>query len=113
MQLHRQREQFEVGFRPIHGIGQRGGGIEYALQPAEAAVAADDRSFFLSCGSALPVQCKRRPYGLDVSPQFLLPVKRHIPRYIWLPLRSARYIDGRIRATGRSRPKGDNRKRSP
>ena len=113
VQFHCHREQFEVGFRPIHGIGQRGGGIEDAFQPAETTVVADNFPFFEGSRPVFPVQHKRRPYSLDVPPQSLLAVKCHTRRYGWLPLRSVRYRAGYIRTNGRNRPKADNRRRFP
>ena len=113
VQFHRHREQFEVGFRPIHGIGQRGGRIEDAFQPPETTVAADNLPFFGGSRPVFPVQHKRCPYSLDVSPQSLLAVKCHARQDKWLRLRSVPCIDGHIRATGRSRLKADSRRRFP
>ena len=54
VQLRRHREQFEVGFRPLHGIGQLGGRIEDTFQPAETAIA----------GKPLPLLGSGRPLRL-------------------------------------------------
>ena len=51
MQLRRHREQVEVGFRPLHGIGQVGGRVENTFQPSETAIAGKPLPFF---GSGRP-----------------------------------------------------------
>ena len=51
MQLRRHREQVEVGFRPLHGIGQVGGRVENTFQPSETAIAGKPLPLF---GSGRP-----------------------------------------------------------
>ena len=105
VQLHRQREKFEVGFRPLDGIGQRGGGIENTFQPAEAAVAGEPLPLFGSgCPSCL-AQLENRPYRLDIVTQLGFTVKCHSPRYRLEQHPQAPCKAACIRASRRSRPK--------
>ncbi len=107
VQLHRRGKQFEVGFRPMDGIRQFLGGVQYALQPSETAVTLQQQPFACGGGALFPVKDERRPYRLDVVPQFLFAVKRHTFRCKARRFPSAPCAAGHIRATGRSRrPKG-------
>ena len=111
VQFHRRGKQFEVRFRPMHGIRQFLCRVQYALQPAETAILPKYGLFLGGCRPPFPVKDECRPYRLDVVPQPLFAVKRHIPRYKGRRLPSAPCRAGRIRATGRScRPK-DHRRR--
>ena len=105
VQLHRQREKFEVGFRPLDGIGQRGGGIENTFQPAETAVAGEPLPLIGSgCPSCL-AQLESRPYRLDIVAQLGFAVKCHSPRCRLEQHPQAPCKDARIRASRRSRPR--------
>ena len=111
VQLHRRSKQFEVRFRPMHGIRQFLCRVQYALQPAETAILPKYGLFLGGCRPPFPVKDECRPYRLDVVPQPLFAVKRHTRRYKGRRLPSAPYRAGRIRATGRScRPKGHRRR---
>ena len=80
VQLRCHGEQFEVGFRPLHGIGQIGGRIENTFQPAEPAVAGKPFPFFGSGRPLCAVQLESRAYRLDVVPQLDFTVKCHLLR---------------------------------
>ena len=80
MQFQRQRKQFEVGFRPLHGVGQIGGRIENTFQSAEPAVAGKPFPFFGSSCPPCTVQLESRAYRLDVVPQLGFTVKCHLLR---------------------------------
>lgn len=77
VQLHRLREQVEVGFRPLDGIGQRGGGIEDTFQSPETAVAGEPLPFFGSGRPSCLAQLESRPYRLDIIAQLGFTVKGH------------------------------------
>ena len=107
VQLHRRGKQFEVGFRPVDGIRQFLGGVQYALQPSETAVSLQQKPFACGGGALFPVKDERRPYRFDVVPKFLFAVKRHTLRCKARRFPSAPCRAGRSRATGRScRPRG-------
>ena len=111
VQLHRRGKQFEVRFRPMHGIRQFLCRVQYALQSAETAILPKYGLFLGGCRPPFPVKDECRPYRLDVVPQPLFAVKRHTRRYKGRRLPSAPCRAGRIRATGRScRPKGHRRR---
>ena len=101
VQLHRRGKQFEVRFRPVYGIRQFPGGIQYALQSPEAAVPLQQRPFPCGGRALFLLQCECRPYRLDVFPEPLLLVKRHKPPDKALSHPSAPYRAGHVRATGR------------
>ena len=77
VQLRRHREQVEVGFRPLHGIGQVGSRVENTFQPSETAIAGKPLPLFGSGRPPCLAQLERRAYRLDVVPQFGLTVKCH------------------------------------
>jgi len=77
VQLRRHREQVEVGFRPLHGIGQVGSRVENIFQPSETAIAGKPLPLFGSGRPPCLAQLERRAYRLDVVPQFGLTVKCH------------------------------------
>ena len=77
VQLHRLREQVEVGFRPLDGIGQRGGGIEDTFQSPETAVAGEPLPLLGSGRPSCLAQLESRPYRLDVVAQLGFTVKGH------------------------------------
>ena len=80
VQLRCHGEQFEVGFRPLHGIGQIGGRIENTFQSTEPAVAGKPLPFFGSSCPPCAVQLESRAYRLDVIPQLGFTVKCHLLR---------------------------------
>ena len=107
VQFHGRGKQFEVGFRPVDGIRQFPCRVQNTFQPSEAAILLKYRPFFGCCSSLFPVKDECRPYRLDVVPQPLFAVKRHIPRYKGRQPPSALCRAGRNRTTGRScRPRG-------
>ena len=111
VQLHRRGEQFEVGFRPPDGIRQFLCRVEDTFQTAETAVPLKYGTLFGCRRSMFPVKDECRPYRLDVVPQFLFAVKRHIRLSKGRLLPSAPCRAGRNRATGRNcRPKGHRRR---
>ena len=77
VQFHRRGKQFEVGFRPVHGIRQLPCRVQYALQSPEAAVPFQQRTLPFGGRAPFPVECECRPYRLDVVPQLLFPIERH------------------------------------
>ena len=77
VQLHRRGEQFEVGLHPMHGIRQFLCRVQDALQPSEATVPLQQRTFPFRRGAPFPVKRERRAYRLDVVPQLLFPIERH------------------------------------
>ena len=107
VQLHRRGKQFEVGFRPMDGIRQFLGRVQNTFQATETAITLQQQPFACGGGALFPVKYERRPYRLDVVPQFLFAVKRHTLRCKARRFPSAPCAAGHIRATGRSRrPKG-------
>ena len=80
VQFHRHREEFEVGFRPPHGVGQIGGRVEDTFQPAETAVAGKPLPLLGSSCPPCAVQLESRAYRLDVVPQLGFTVKCHLLR---------------------------------
>ncbi len=69
---------FEVGFRPPDGIRQFLCRVEDTFQTAETAVPLKYGTLFGCRCPIFPVKDECRPYRLDVVPQFLFAVKRHI-----------------------------------
>ena len=80
MQFQCQRKQFEVGFRPPHGVGQIGGRVEDTFQPAETAIAGKPLPLLGSSCPPCAVQLESRAYRLDVVPQLGFTVKCHLLR---------------------------------
>ena len=111
VQLYRRDEQFEVGFRPSDGIRQFLRRVQDTFQTAETAVPLEYGTLFGSRCPVFPVKDECCPYRLDVVPQFLFAVKRHIPRYKGRLPPSAPCRAGRNRKTGRNcRPRGHRRR---
>ena len=112
VQLHRRGEQFEVGLRPMHGVGQFPCRVQDALQAPEAAVTLQQRTFPFRRGAPFPVQRERRAYRLDVVAQLLFPIERHdLPPDKARRFPPAPYRAGHGRATGRRcRPTYRNRR---
>ena len=107
VQLHGRGKQFEVGFRPVDGIRQFPCRVQNTFQPSETAILLKYRPFFGCSLPLFPVKDECRPYRLDVVPQPLFAVKRHIPLYKGRQPPSAPCRAGRNRATGRNcRPRG-------
>ena len=52
----------------MDGIRQFLGGVQYALQPSEAAVTLQRQPFACGGGTLFPVKDECRPYRLDVVP---------------------------------------------
>ncbi len=111
VQLHRRGEQFEVGFRPPDGIRQFLCRVEDTFQTAETAVPLKYGTLFGCRCPIFPVKDECRPYRLDVVPQFLFAVKRHIRLSKGRLLPSAPCRAGRNRKTGRNcHPRGHRRR---
>ena len=81
VQFHGRGKQFEVGFRPMDGIRQFLCRVQYALQSTETTILPEYCPFFGCRRSLFPFKDECRPYRLDVVPQLLFAVKRHIPLY--------------------------------
>ena len=77
VQLRRHREQVEVGFRPLHGVGQVGSRVENTFQPSETAIAGEPLPLFGSGRPSCLAQLESRPYRLDVVAQLGFTVKGH------------------------------------
>ena len=107
VQFHGRGKQFEVGFRPVDGIRQFPCRVQYALQSTETAITLQQEPFACSGGSLFPVKDECHSYRLDVVPQPLFAVKRHIPLYKGRQPPSAPCRAGHNRVTGRNcRPRG-------
>mgnify|MGYP000871716489 CR=1 FL=1 len=85
--------------------------VEDTFQTAETAVPLEYGTLFGCRRSLFPVKDECRPYRLDVVPQFLFAVKRHIRLSKGRLPPSAPCRAGRNRKTGRScRPRGHRRR---
>src|SRR5574344_2533172 len=91
----------------MNGIRQFLCWVKYALQSTETAITLQQEPFACGGGALFPVKDECRPYRLNVVPQLLFAVTRHIPLYKGRQPPSAPYRGGHNRATGGNcHPKG-------